>query len=303
MGAPISTGSHPKAHWPGVKAWYGVGYQEHAMEYPDLFEKDTSSQLYEEDVLTSGFPLAPVKREGTSTTYASNKQVYVSRYTHVAYSLGWIVTFEEMLNNLYPKLAGARSKSLGFSMRQTKENVGANVYNRATNSSYTGGDGQVLLSASHPTAAGNQSNILSPAADLSEKSLEDLCIQISKAKNHDGLRISLMAESLHIPSDLYFEAERLLGSTHQVYTADNTVNVINMTGKFPKGIKMNHYFTDADQFFLRTNCPDGMKHYQRHQIDLEQDNDFDTKNLKASSYDYYSFGWSDWRGVYGSPGV
>lgn len=303
MGGPITTGNHPKALWPGVKAWFGIGYGEHSEEFRDLYDIETSSQAWEEDVLTTGFPLAEVKREGKSTTYASHSQGYTARYTHIAYSLGWIVTFEEMLNNLYEKLASSRSKSLGFSMRQTKENVGANVYNRATNGSYTGGDGVVLLSASHPSKNGNWSNILSPAADISEQALEDLNIQIMGATNDVGLKIALMGMSLHVPRQLWYEANRILKSVGQVHTADNTPNVLKMTGAFPGGIKMNHYFTDPDQFFIRTNCPDGMKMYQRYKYDLKKDNDFDTDNAKAKSYDYYSVGWSDPRGVYGSPGA
>jgi hypothetical protein len=303
MPGVISTGNHPKALWPGVRAWFGVGYGEHPEECRDLFETSTSTQAWEEDVMTSGFPLAPVKRESSPRSYAGNAQVYTARYTHVAYSLGFIVTFEERINNLYKKLANQRAKSLGFSMRQTKENVAANVYNRATNGTYLGGDGVVLLSASHPSAAGNWSNILNPAADISEAALEDLMIQIMGATDHNGLKIGLMGQSLHIPRQLFYEANRIMKSTLQVKTGDNTINALKATNALPGGIKMNHYFTDADQFFIRTNCPDGMKHYQRHKIDLEQDNDFDTKNAKAGSYDYYSFGWSDPRGVYGSPGA
>lgn len=303
MPGAIGTGNHPKAMWPGVKAWFGVGYGEHPEEFGDLFDTYGSSQLWEEDVMTSGFPLAPVKPQGAARSYASNAQVYTARYTHVAYSLGFIVTFEELMNNLYSKLANSRSKSLGFSMRQTKENVGANVYNRCTNGTYLGGDGVVLLSASHPSAAGNWSNILAPAADLSEASIEDLIIQIMGATDHNGLKIGLMAQSLHIPRQLYFEATRIMKTPLQVHTGDNTISAIVNTGVLPKGIKLNHYFTDSDQFFMRTNCPDGMKHYQRYKIDLEKDNDFDTKNAKAGSYDFYSFGWSDPRAVYGSVGA
>jgi len=303
MPGPIATGNHPKALWPGVKAWFGIGYGEHPEEFNDLFETQTSSQAWEEDVLTSGFPLAPIKREGAATTYASHAQVYMSRYTHVAYSLGWIVTFEELINNLYEKVASSRAKSLGFSMRQTKENVAANVYNRATDTSYTGGDGQVLMCSTHPSEVGDWSNILSPAADISEAALEDLIIMIMGATNHNGLKIALMAQSLHVPRQLWFETNRILKSELQPMTGDNTANVLRITGEFPKGIKVNHYFSDGDAFFIRTNCPDGMKHYQRYKIDLEKDNDFDTKNAKASSYDYYSFGWSDPRAFYGSPGA
>ena len=303
MPGVIATGNHPKALWPGVKAWFGVGYGEHSEEFNDLFDTYSSTQAWEEDVMTSGFPLAPVKREGSPRTYAGHSQVYVARYTHVAYSLGFIVTFEERLNNLYKKLANSRSKSLGFSMRQTKETVGANVYNRCTNGSYLGGDGVVLLSASHPSAAGNWSNILAPAADISEASLEDLQIQIMGATDHNGLKIALMGQTLHIPRQLFYETNRIMKSTLQVKTGDNTINALKATNALPGGIKMNHYFTDADQFFIRTNCPDGMKLYQRHKIDLEQDNDFDTKNAKAGSYDYYSFGNSDPRALYGSIGA
>lgn len=303
MPGPIGTGNHPKALWPGVKAWFGVGYGEHPEEFKDLFETQTSNQAWEEDVQTTGFPLAPVKREGAATTYASHAQGYQSRYTHVAYSLGFIVTFEERLNNLYEKVANSRSKSLGFSMRQTKENVGANVYNRAFNATYTGGDGQVLICSTHPSSAGNYSNILDPAADISEAALEDLIIMLMGATDDNGLKIALSAKSLHIPRQLWFEANRILKSTLQYNTGDNNANVLKMTGEFPGGIKVNHFFSDSDAFFIRTNCPDGMKHYQRHKIDLEQDNDFDTKNAKASSYDYYSFGWSDPKAIYGSPGA
>jgi hypothetical protein len=303
MPGPIATGNHPKALWPGVKAWFGVGYGEHPEEYRDLFDRNTSDQAWEEDVATTGFPLAPVKREGAPTTYASHAQLYVSRYTHVAYSLGFIVTFEEKINNLYAKLANSRAKSLGFSMRQTKENVAANVYNRAFNSSYTGGDGKELLATDHPTASGDQQNELTTAADISEVALEDLLILIMGAEDYNGLKIALMGQSLHVPRQLWFEANRILKSTLQNDSANNAVNVLRMTGEFPKGIKVNHYFSDTDAYFIRTNCPDGMKHYQRYRIPLEQDNDFDTKNAKASSYDYYSFGWSDWKALYGSPGA
>lgn len=212
MPGAISTGNHPKALWPGVKAWFGVGYGDHPEEFRDLFETSTSNQAWEEDVMTSGFPLAPVKREGAATTYASHAQVYMARYTHVAYSLGFIVTFEENLNNLYEKLAGGRAKSLGFSMRQTKENVAANVYNRAFDTSYTGGDGQVLCCTTHPSAAGSQTNIIT-AADISEVALEDLIIAIMGATDHNGLKIALMAQSLHVPRQVWFEANRILKST------------------------------------------------------------------------------------------
>jgi hypothetical protein len=299
----ISTGLHPKALWPGINQWFGIGYAEHMMEYKYCFDTETSSQAWEEDVLASGFPMAPEKPEGSPYTYATHNQGYVARYTHKPYGLGFMVTYEERKDNLYEKLANSRAKSLGFSMRQTKETVAANVFNRATNTSYTGGDGVVLLATTHPSKVGDWSNILNPAADISEASLEDLLIQIMKAENEDGHKISLMGESLKVPPDLFFEANRILKSTLQNDTANNALNVLRSTGQLPGGIHVNHYFTDTDAFFIRTNCPDGMKHYQRDRIELETDNDFDTKNSKVASYDRYVFKWSDPRGLYGSIGV
>jgi len=297
------TGNHPKALWPGVKAWFGVGYGEHAEEYRDLFEVVTSRQAWEEDVLMKAFGLMQAKPENTATTYTGQVQGWVSRYTHVAYSLGFIVTYEELKDNLYAKVAGSRAKALGFSKRQTKETVAANVYNRATTAGYTGGDGSVLMVTSHSTDTGSQSNILNPAADISEVALEDLCIQIMGATDDKGNKIALMPQKLLVPRQLWFEANRILKSTLQNDTANNALNVLRSTNAIPGGIAVNHYFTDTDAFFMRTNVPDGMKMYQRDSFDLKRDNDFDTDNAKAKTYDRYSVGWSDWRGVYGSPGA
>ena len=173
-----------------------------------------------------GFGLMPIKEQGKSTTYTGHTQGWISRYTHVAYSLGFIVTYEELKDNQYEKVANSRAKALGFSRRQTKETVAANVYNRYATSGYNGGDGVVLLSASHPCATGNQSNILSPAADISEVALEDLCIQIMGATDDNGLKISLMPQSLLVPRQLWFEANRILKSTLQNDTANNALNVL-----------------------------------------------------------------------------
>jgi len=287
----------------GVKNWFGAGYGEHPEEFKDLFDTESSSQAWEEDVLMSGFGLMPVKNQGDSTTYQGHTQGYISRYTHVAYSLGYIVTFEELLNNLYEKVSKSRAKALGFSKRQTKENIAANVYNRAFTSTYAGGDGKELLATDHPSSAGTWSNELDPAQDISEGAIEDLITQLMGALDEKGMKIALMAQSLIVPRQLWFEANRILKSTLQSNGANNDLNILRSTNAIPGGIKINHYLTDVDAFFLRTNCPDGMKHYQRHSYDLKQDNDFDTDNAKAKTYDYYSFGWSDPRGLYGSVGA
>jgi hypothetical protein len=301
--AVITTGNHPKALWPGVKAWWGRSYNEHPLEYPDLFESDSSEKSYEEDVQVTGFGLAPQKSEGGAISFDSETQGYTTRYTHIAYALGYIVTYEELRDNLYEVVSKRRSGALAFSMRQTKETVAANVYNRGFNSSFTFGDGKELLATDHPTLSGDQSNELAVAADLSEASLEDLIVQIMGATNDRGLKISLMPKSLIVPRQLWFEANRILKSTLQNDTANNAINVLKATNALPGGIKMNHYLTDADAWFLRTNVPRGMLYYEREGVSFDQDNDFDTKNAKAASYFRCSFGNTDWRGLYGSPGA
>lgn len=303
MAGTITTGNHPKALWPGIKAWWGRVYDEHVTEYTDLFATDTSSRAYEEDVEVTGFGLAPVKAEGMSVSYDSESQSFVSRYTHVAYALGYIVTYEELQDNLYEMVSKRRSQALAFSMRQTTENVGANVYNRGFNSSFAGGDGKEMLATDHPTLSGDQSNELTVAADLSEASIEDLIIQIMGATNARGLKISLMPKKLIVPRQLWFESNRILNSVLRSDTANNDVNVLNATNALPEGICVNHYLTDTDAWFMRTNAPRGLIHYSREKTSFTTDNDFDTSNAKAKSYQRESFKWTDWRGIYGSPGA
>jgi hypothetical protein len=300
--AVISTSNHPKALWPGVAAWWGRQYNEHKVEYTDLFDVETSKKNYEEDVQLTGFGLAPIKAQGGSVSYDSETQGFTTRYTHVAYALGYIVTREERDDCLYEQVSRRRAQANAFSMRQTKEIDAANVYNRATTSGYTGGDGVVLLSASHTSTAGTWSNILSTSADLSEASLEDLLIQIMTATNDKGLKIALMPQSLHIHPNEWYNANRILKSALQNDSANNATNVLKLTNALPKGIKMNHYFTDTDAWFVRTNAPRGMICFDRAKDPLTMDNDFDTDNAKAKSYERYSFGWTDPRGIYGSAG-
>ncbi len=301
--AVITTGTHPKALWPGIKAWWGRSYEEHRIEYLDLFEKDTSDKAYEEVVEITGFGLAPVKPQGQQTYYDIEAQGAINRFTHVAYSLGYIVTFEELRDNLYEQVSKRRASQLAFSMRQTKENVLAGVYNLAFSSGAPGGDGVSLINSSHPNLAGAQSNVLTTPADISEVAIEDLTIQIMQCLNNRGLRISAMPESLHVAPAGWFEANRVYNSVLQNDTANNAINVIRATGVFPKGIKVNHYFTSATAWFMRTNVPSSLIYFERDEITFDQDNDFDTKNAKAACYERYSAGWGDWRGLYGSPGV
>jgi hypothetical protein len=300
--AVIATGNHPKALWPGIYSWFGAKYKEHEAQYPKLFDMKTSNKNYEELVQQTGFGLAPVKPEGSSTAYDSHAQGYTARGTNVAYSLGYIVTREELADNLYEAVSMRRSGSLAFSMSQTRENVGANIYNRVINASFTGGDAVALGSTAHPTVSGNQSNILATAADLSESSLEDLTIQIMNATDFKGLKVSIRPKCLVIPTALVYEAQRILESNLRVGTADNDTNALKLVGAIPE-IVVNNYLTDTDFWGIRTNVSDGLCWFDREPVQFTKDTDFDTDNAKAKGYMRFVPFWGDWRGLYSSSGA
>src|SRR3990167_7535523 len=295
--AAISTGNHPKALWPGIQAWWGREYKRYPDLYPQLFEVGSSDKSYEEDVEVTGFQLVPAKVQGQAITFDSESQGETTRYTHTAYAMGYIVTYEERKDNLYEVVSRRRTTALAFSMNNTVETVAANIYNRAADSNYTFGDGVEMLSTAHPTSSGDQSNELATAADLSEASLEDIVIQIRKAKNDRGLRFQLMPRKLIIPPDLEFEAHRIMKSVLQNDTANNAINALKATGAVPEGIVVNPYLSDADAWFVKTNCPNSQKFLWREKPTFDQDNDFNTKNAMASVYARFSAGSTDWRGV------
>lgn len=306
MSAPIiTTGQIAKLLWPGLNARWGADYDEHPMEWPDLVEVFTSDQAYEEDQQVTGFGLAVIKPQGESISYDTAGQGYTTRYTHIAYGLGFIITREAFKDNLYEKIGMQRTGNLAFSFRQTKENVVANIYNRAFNSSYVGGDGKELLATDHPSLAGTFSNELATPADLSEAALEDLVIQIGQATNSRGMKIALKPRSLHIGIGSIFDAARILQSTGQSGTANNDINALRQAGAFPGGVKVNHYFTDPDAFFVRTNLPkdQGLKLFQREAVEFADDGDFDTGNRKYKAYERYSTGWTDPLALFGSAGA
>lgn len=300
--AVITTGSFAKAIFPGLNAIWGQTYNEHQKEYPDLFDVQKSSRNYEEDLGTSGYGLAPVKSEGGSISFDSEQQTYVSRYTHVVYAIGAILTREIMEDSLYVEVGSRRTKGLSWSINQTIETVAANVYNNAFTAG-TGGDGSFLCVSTHSTSAGNQSNVLSVAADISEASLEQMCININNATNDRGLKIAVMPQTLIVPPTLAFEAERILKSSLQNDSSNNAINALKSKGVLPGGYKVNHYLTDTDAWFLRTNCPDGLKMFMRRAPAFEMDNDSDTQNAKFMATVRFVPKWTDFRGLYGSPGA
>lgn len=304
MSGIINTGSHPKALWPGVKAMFGMTYDQHKEEWRDLVEVQTSDKHREEMVQNNGLGLAAVKEEGASVGYDATSQGGTATARHIVYALGYIVTREEIDDNLYAKLATGRAKALKISMVETKENVVANILNRGFDTNYTGGaDAKPLFSASHTSTAGSQSNLLTTAADLSEAALEDMIIQIMGATNDRGLKIKLMPQSLHVPRQLVFEATRILKSVGQNDTANNAINALKEMNVLPGGVKVNHYFIDPDAWFVKTNVSEGLTLFQRDSLEFSNDNDFGTENALAKARERYSLQWGDFRTYYGTAGA
>lgn len=299
----INSGSFAKALWPGVNAWYGKAYDQYPEEYTKLFDTFKSSKAFEEDVGVSSFGLAVQKSEGAPISYDSERQAFITRYQHAVYALGFIITREMMEDDQYDVVGQRKAQGLAFSMRQTKEVIAANVYNRAQTAGYVGGDGVTLLNASHPNIKGGTwSNVISTASDLSEAALEQACIDIAGFTNDAGLLIAVRPETLVIPRQLIFEAKRILETDGRVGTNNHDLNAIRTLGSIPN-IVTNHFLTDTDAWFIRTNVQNGMKYMERRADSFDMDNDWDTENAKFKATARYAFGWTDPRALYGSAGA
>lgn len=300
MVALINRATITKELLPGLNKIVGLQYKDVADEHKPLFDTETSERSFEEEVMYSLFGTAPSKSEGAAVTFDASQETFSARYNHVTYALAFAITEEAMEDNLYDTFAKVRAKALGRAMGNTKQVVAANVLNNGFSSSFPGGDGVSLFSASHPTIAGLQSNLLS--GDLSEAALENAAITISLEKDERGILTGDMADSLHIPPQLQFLAHRILKSDKRQGTADNDANALR-DGNFYKGIHINRRFTDPDAWFVRTANPDGLKHFERVKLQTKMENDFHTGNIMYKARERYSFGWTDFRGVYGSPGA
>jgi hypothetical protein len=306
----ITTTSFAKALFPGVNKWYGDKYNEFPVEYTKLFDKYPSKRNFEEDVGVSGLGLLSVKSEGAGITYDTSRQGFTTRFQHVVYASGFVVSREAYEDDLYDVVGKQKAQSLAFAMRQTKEIIAANVYNRAFNTSYTGGDSATLIasaggggSTTHANIAGGTwTNGPSVASDLSEVALEQAVIDIAAFTNDRGLKIAVRPVSLILPVNSMFEATRILKGDYQVNSAERNVNALKTMGMVPE-IVVNHYLTDTDAWFIRTDCPDGMKYFERRGDEFGTDDDFDTENAKYKGSFRCSFGWTDPRGLYGSPGA
>jgi len=288
---------------PGLNTLFGLEYDSYPPEYSAVFEANTSNKAYEEDLLLQGFGSAPTKDEGAAISYDSGSQQWTARYQHETVALAFSLTEEAEEDGQYGSIASRYTKALARSMASTKEIKAANVLNNAQTAGFTGGDGVVLLSASHPTTNGLQSNVLATAADLSETSLESILIQISDMKDDRGLRIAAQGTQLIIPTAYTFVAERLLESQLRTGTADNDINAIKSGGYLPKGYHIMRRLTDSDAFFVQTDVPDGLKMFQRSPLKKGMEGDFETGNVRYKVRERYSFAFTDWRGVFGTEGA
>jgi len=299
----ISRGQLVKELEPGLNALFGLEYKNYAIEHAEIFDTENSDRAFEDEVMLSGFGNASVKPEGSSVNYDAATETFTARYTHETLALAFSITEEAIEDNLYDRLASRYTKALARSMAKSKQVKAANVLNRAFNSSYTGGDGLELCSTAHVIVSGTEQNELSTAADLNETSLEQAMIDIAALTDERGLKIAAKGMKMVIPSALQFTAERLMKSVGRVGTADYDINAVKNMGMIPQGYVVNHYLTDTDAWFIKTDVPNGLKHFVRAPIKTAMEGDFETGNVRYKARERYSFGWSDWRGVFGSPGA
>ena len=288
---------------PGLNALFGLEYQGYENQHLEIFDVENSDRAFEEEVMLSGFANAAVKSEGAAVTFDTAQEAFTSRYTHETVALAFALTEEAIEDNLYDTIATRYTKALARSMANTKQIKGANVLNNGFSSSFPGGDGKELFATDHPSQSGDQKNELSTSADLSETSIEQALIDIAAFTDERGLKIAARGVKMIIPSELQFTAERIMKSPARVGTADNDLNAIASKGMIPQGYVVNNFLTDTDAFFIKTDVPNGLKMFERAAIKTAMEGDFETGNVRYKARERYSFGFSDWRGIFGSPGA
>ena len=299
----ISRGQLVKELEPGLNALFGLEYKNYDNEHAEIFDIESSERAFEEEVMLSGFGNAQVKAEGQGVSFDDAQETFTARYTNETIALAFAITEEAIEDNLYDRLASRYTKALARSMASTKQIKGAAVLNNGFDNTYAGGDGVALLSDAHPTLSGTFRNELATAADLNETSLEQSLIDISAFTDERGLKIAARGMKMIIPPQLQFTADRLMKSEGRVGTADNDINAIKNMGMISQGYTVNHYLTDPDAFFIKTDVPNGLKHFNRSPIKTTMEGDFDTGNVRYKARERYVFGFSDPRGIFGSPGA
>ena len=299
----ISRAQLAKELEPGLNALFGLEYDRYDKEHTAIYEEESSDRAFEEEVMLAGFGTAPVKGEGSAISFDDAQETYTARYTHDTIALAFSITEEAIEDNLYDRLASRYTRALARSMSQTKQVRAAAILNNAFSTSYPIGDGAALCSSAHPSLTGNQRNLLSTAADLNETSLEQMLIDVAGLTDERGLKVAVRGMKLIIPKELQFISERVLNSTLRAGTADNDINAMKSMGMLPEGATVNHFLTDTDAYFIKTDAPNGFKLFQRTPIRTAMEGDFDTGNMRFKARERYSFGVSDWRGVFGTPGA
>ena len=300
----ISRGQLVKELEPGLNALFGLEYKRYENQHAEIYTTESSDRAFEEEVMLSGFAQAQVKPEGSGVTFDNAQETFTARYRHETVALAFSITEEAIEDNLYDRLASRYTKALARSMANTKQVKSVNpLINGLPSGSFTSGDGVSLFNTSHPTVSGTVSNTLSTAADLNETSLEQSLIDIAAMTDERGLKIAARGVKMIIPSELQFTAERLMKSQGRVGTADNDVNAIVSMGMIPQGYRVNNFLTDTDAFYIITDVPNGMKYFERSPIKTAMEGDFDTGNVRYKARERYSFGVSDFRGIFASPGA
>tara|TARA_R100001377_G_scaffold73501_1_gene49505 strand:- start:191 stop:1102 length:912 start_codon:yes stop_codon:yes gene_type:complete len=301
----ISRGQLVKELEPGLNALFGLEYKNYENQHAEIYDTESSDRAFEEEVMLSGFASAQVKPEGSGVTFDNAQETYTARYTHETVALAFAITEEAIEDNLYDRLASRYTKALARSMAQTKQVKAVNPLTQGlpTTDGYDSGDGVSLFNTSHPTINGTVANTLATQSDLNETSLEQSLIDIAGMTDERGLKIAARGMKMIIPSELQFTAERLMKSDQRVGTADNDINAIKSMGMVPQGYVVNNFLTDPDAFFITTDVPNGMKYFQRSAIKTAMEGDFDTGNVRYKARERYSFGVSDFRGIFASEGA
>ena len=299
----ISRGQLVKELEPGLNALFGLEYKRYENQHAEIYATETSDRAFEEEVMLSGFANAQVKPEGSGVVFDNAQETFTARYTMETVALDFAITEEAVEDKLYDRLSSRYTKALARSMANTKQVKSVNPLVNGFGGGFTSGDGVNLFSTAHPTIAGTTSNTLATAADLNETSLEQSLIDIAAFTDERGLKIAAKATKMIVPSALQFQAERLMKSEGRVQTADNDINAIRSMGMVPQGYRVNNFLTDPNAFFLITDVPNGMKHFVRTPIKTAMEGDFDTGNLRFKARERYQFGVSDFRGIFGSPGI
>ena len=300
----ISRGQLVKELEPGLNALFGLEYKRYENQHAEIYTTESSDRAFEEEVMLSGFANAQVKAEGSGVTFDNAQETFTARYSHETVALAFAITEEAIEDNLYDRLSSRYTKALARSMANTKQVKSVNpLINGLPGGSFTSGDGVTLINTSHPTIAGTVSNTLATAADLNETSLEQSLIDIAGMTDERGLKIAARGLKMIIPSELQFTAERLMKSQGRTGTADNDVNAIASMGMIPQGYRVNNFLTDSDAFYIMTDVPNGMKYFERSPIKTAMEGDFDTGNVRYKARERYSFGVSDFRGIFASPGA